>query len=196
MGFRKFLSGGMASAMLVGTLVSGGITSAVTENGVPFIDLAENSWYESYVKYVYDNGIMKGISASEFAPDIPLTRAMFVTILGRAGGDKKDEAASRKFADVEPDSWYSGYVGWAVENGVVEGTSPDTFDPDAPIKRAEIAAMLGRYIDAAGLPTIVKSGIPEGFDDIVDIQDKFVYAEEYIDILVKSEQFVKANVWS
>ena len=137
MTFKKILSGSLAAAMLAGTLAAGSIvTHAEDEN--KFTDLAENGWYNDYVNFVYDISVMNGVSPTRFAPDEPLTRAMFATILGRYAREDENEAAGEKFKDIEKNSWYSGYVGWAAEIGVVEGKSADEFDPNAPITRAEI----------------------------------------------------------
>ncbi|MCI9450505.1 MAG: S-layer homology domain-containing protein, partial [Clostridiales bacterium] len=82
MTFKKILSGSLAAAMLAGTLAAGSIvTHAEDEN--KFTDLAENGWYNDYVNFVYDISVMNGVSPTRFAPDEPLTRAMFATILGR-----------------------------------------------------------------------------------------------------------------
>ena len=48
-----------------------------------FIDVAPNAWYKDAVQYAYDNGLMTGVSANEFAPEATTTRAMIVSILAR-----------------------------------------------------------------------------------------------------------------
>ena len=48
-----------------------------------FIDVAPNAWYKDAVQYAYDNGLMTGVSANEFAPEAMTTRAMIVSILAR-----------------------------------------------------------------------------------------------------------------
>ena len=49
----------------------------------PFTDVKSRDWYSDYVTYVWQNGIFYGVSDTMFAPKDPLTRAMFVTVLGR-----------------------------------------------------------------------------------------------------------------
>lgn len=185
MTFRKVISGSLAAAMLCAILVSGASAEKTAEN-LPFTDISENGWYNEYVDFVYDNSIMKGVSDNRFAPDEPLTRAMFATILGRYAREKENEAAGEKFKDIEKNSWYSGYVGWAAEIGVVEGRSADEFDPDSPIKRAEIAAMLGRYIEYEKYKIDEKDGVPEKFGDAELIYGTYEYAAEHIETLRKA----------
>ena len=54
---------------------------------LPFRDVGAGEWYYGNVKYVYENGIMKGTSDTEFSPEGTLTRAMCVTILHRVAGE-------------------------------------------------------------------------------------------------------------
>lgn len=49
------------------------------------------------------------------------------------------------FSDVDPDAWYAEDVAWGAENGIVEGVGDGLFEPDRPITRAEVVAMLRRY---------------------------------------------------
>lgn len=182
MTFKKVLSGTLAALMLSGSLISGA-TSAEDAEKMPFTDLADGGWYNDYVRFVWENGVMNGTSPVKFEPDSTLTRAMFVTILGRYIKEGKNEAGAEKFADVEKNSWYSGYVGWAAENGIVLGRDDGSFDPDAPITRAEIAAVLGRFMESEKLFPRDIENAPEKFADEKLISDKYSYAEEYIDML-------------
>ena len=83
-----------------------------------FIDVAPNAWYKDAVQYAYDNGLMTGVSATEFAPEATTTRAMIVSILARLEGVTSAEAAG--FTDVS-DEWYATAVNWAANVGVVNG---------------------------------------------------------------------------
>ena len=59
-----------------------------------FIDVAPNAWYKDAVQYAYDNGLMTGVSANEFAPEATTTRAMIVSILARLEGVTTAQAAA------------------------------------------------------------------------------------------------------
>ena len=81
-----------------------------------------------------------------------MTRGMFVTVLGRMADAKGDGAAAAKaFADVAADAYYAPYVAWASENGIVTGTDPGRFEPEATGTREQMAAILARYIGKSGL---------------------------------------------
>ena len=114
-----------------------------------FTDVAANSWYSQAVDYVTRSRLMSGTSTGVFSPDNAMTRAMLVTVLWRAEGQPTASSAA-SFTDAASDSWYSSAVAWAVENGIVNGTSDTTFSPDKSVTRQEIAAILQRYAKYKG----------------------------------------------
>ena len=108
-----------------------------------FIDIAPDAWYKDAVQYAYDNGLMTGVSATEFAPEATTTRAMIVSILARLEGVTTAEAAG--FADVNDNDWYATAVNWAANVGVVNGYEDNTFRPNTAITREQLAAILMNY---------------------------------------------------
>ena len=108
-----------------------------------FIDIAPNAWYKDAIQYAYDNGLMTGVSATEFAPEQTTTRAMIVSILARLEGVTTAEAAG--FADVDDNDWYATAVNWAANVGVVNGYEDNTFQPNTAITREQLAAILMNY---------------------------------------------------
>ena len=108
-----------------------------------FIDIAPDAWYKDAVQYAYDNGLMTGVSANEFAPEATTTRAMIVSILARLENVTSAEAAG--FADVSANDWYATAVNWAATEGIVSGTGEGDFSPNAAITREQLAAMLMNY---------------------------------------------------
>ena len=111
---------------------------------LPFADVTEGAWYYDAVSYVCANGLMDGVSASEFAPEANMTRAMLVTILWRLEGEPVVNYLM-PFADVDGGAWYAEAVRWAASEGIVEGVSASEFAPDAEITREQLAAILWRY---------------------------------------------------
>ena len=107
-----------------------------------FIDIAPDAWYKDAVQYAYDNGLMTGVSDTEFAPEATTTRAMIVSILARREGVESAEAAG--FTDVT-DDWYATAVNWAANVGVVNGYEDNTFKPNTAITREQLAAILMNY---------------------------------------------------
>ena len=112
----------------------------------PFIDVDENDWFYDAVTYVYSEGMMDGISATQFAPNSNLTRGMVVTMLYRLE-DEPRVTGSSGFDDVASGAWYADAVTWAAENGIVNGVSDAEFAPNDNITREQLAAILYRYAE-------------------------------------------------
>ena len=108
-----------------------------------FSDIAPDAWYKDAVQYAYDNGLMTGVSDTEFAPEATTTRAMIVSILARLEGVESAQAAG--FADVDDNDWYATAVNWAANVGVVNGYEDNTFKPNTAITREQLAAILMNY---------------------------------------------------
>ena len=113
-----------------------------------FSDLDTTQWYHEGVDFVLENGLMVGMSDTEFAPNGNVTRAQLVTILYRLEGQPSIEGLENPFEDVTEKDWFYDAVVWAASEGVVNGTSETTFDPNAAITREQIAAILFRYSGA------------------------------------------------
>ena len=116
----------------------------------PFTDVGEMDAFYVAVQYVYENGLFKGMSATEFGPAITMNRAMFVTVLGRLTGVNVDDFTTVTFADCEAGSWYAPYVEWAAKAGIVKGMSATEFAPDAEITVEQALTILYRYMTTMG----------------------------------------------
>lgn len=104
-------------------------------------------WAVADVEWCWRRELMNGVSATLFAPDATMTRAMFVTILGRVEGvDPMRWSSAVSFADVEQGSWYAPYASWAKSTGLIVGRDEHTFAPADPITRQELAVLLRRYM--------------------------------------------------
>lgn len=112
-------------------------------SALPFADVSYTNWYYDAVKFVYDKGIMDGVSYYRFAPDATITRGMVVTMLWRMAGEPYESSAG--FTDVASGRYYSTAVAWAAKNGIVEGMTSSTFAPDQAITREQLASILYRY---------------------------------------------------
>ena len=139
------------------TMPSGKVTveaSFVREGGqtqtpqTTFADVPASAWYYDAVEYVYENGLMSGVSGGRFAPDDTLTRAMLVQTLYAMEG--RPAAASAGFADVASGDWYASAVNWAAANGVVSGVSETGFGPNNALTREQLALILYRFAQYKG----------------------------------------------
>ena len=139
---RRILSLLLTLCLLLSLVPSVALAADVRQ----FDDVSAGAWYYEDVAFVARNGYFKGVSETKFAPDGTMTRAMLATVLARYAGATVDNSRST-FSDVPVNTWYTGSVTWANENGIVNGYGGGTFGPDNPITRQELAAMICRFID-------------------------------------------------
>ena len=118
-----------------------------------FSDVPHGAYYQDAVDWAVENDITSGTSDTEFSPNETCTRAQAVTFLWRANG-QPDAAGNNPFADVSTSSYYNEAVQWAVANNITSGTSPNAFEPDAPVTRAQVVTFLYRN---AGSPSVCGS---------------------------------------
>ena len=119
-----------------------------------FTDISGH-WAKSYIDYVVNKGLFNGMSDTTFAPNTKMSRAMFVTVLGRFCG--VDEAAYQgsSFYDVPAGKWYSAYVSWAVQNNLVSGFPEGDFRPDASITREQMATLIYRFCNYRAIDPMI-----------------------------------------
>ena len=119
--------------------------SDADRSACPFTDLTAD-WYRDAVVWAYKNGVVNGVSATRFAPNAGITREPLVTMLYRYEGSPESTTAL-SFADAASISPYArAAVAWAVENGIVNGMPGNTFQPKGSATRAQLAAILHRFM--------------------------------------------------
>lgn len=123
-----------------------------------FADVSADDYYYEAVKWASENGVTGGIGENLFGAKLPCTRAQIVTFLWRAAGSPEPKGMSG-FVDVSADAYYAKAVAWAVEQGIVSGTSATTFSPDAVCTRAQSVAFLYRAFGE-------KANKAAGFSDV------------------------------
>lgn len=116
---------------------------------LPFLDVSTGAWYYDAVAYVYDKGLMTGVTDSAFGPETTMTRAMFWTVLARMDGRVVNGGTP----------WYAKAQAWALDSGVSDGT-----DPNGTITREQFVTMLWRY---AGTPSV--PGSLAGYPDAASV---------------------------
>ena len=115
----------------------------------PFRDVQSTDWFYGDVQYVFSNNLFKGVSDTAFAPNGPITRAMFVTVLWRAAGSPT-AGGSSPFKDVAAGAYYTEAVNWAAQHNIVLGISSTLFAPNRQVTREQMAAILYRYEQFSG----------------------------------------------
>ena len=123
----------------------------------PFTDVAAADWFADAVAWAYENGVVKGMSATSFAPLQEITREQLAVMLLRyadlCGYDTSARASLKDFADAAKVSDYAAdAMQWAVANGILNGTDGKRLDPAGSATRAQCAAMLVRFLDKFEAP--------------------------------------------
>lgn len=160
LGNGKFTFTMPASSVTVAAVFQAEAAAAPTEPTAPdgwvnpFTDVTTNAWYYDAVGYASANGLMGGTSATTFAPESPMNRAMVWTVIARLAGQTITGA-----------NWVEDTRTWAMAQGVSDGTNPD-----ANVTREELVTMLYRY---AGSPemNVPELGLINGYPDSADISD-------------------------
>lgn len=134
------------SALLALCIVFTLVPTALAAKADDFTDVSRSDWFYDYVDYVSSKGYFRGTTETTFSPQRNMTRAMFVVVLSRFDGAKSDSSQSA-FTDVAPGAWCTAAINWAAANKIVEGKGDGTFAPDAPITRAQMCAIINRYLN-------------------------------------------------
>ena len=116
----------------------------------PFIDVSRRDTFYDGVMFVYNKGLMNGMSEERFGPYFTLTRGMFVTILYRNAGQPDVSALENPFTDVTERQWYTKAVIWAADNGIVSGIGSGKFAPKNDLTREQFTVILYRLLVAEG----------------------------------------------
>lgn len=142
------------------------LTCPVAANELPYTDVSSDDTYYDAIKYVYDHGIMTGVSSTSFGGSLILNRAQLVTILYRISGSE-EEIDPVGFTDVPEDTFYYYPVGWAQENGIVQGFTETKFGPTVTLTNQQLVTFLYRYVDSyKGLSYYLpEPNVAEGLDD-------------------------------
>lgn len=145
----------------VAVTLSDGDTVKVVDNSKTFDDVADNYWGAEAVDFTSSRELFAGTSATTFAPDTAMTRAMIVTVLARFEGVDTTTG----------DTWYEAGQQWAMQNGVSDGSNMD-----ASLTREQLATMLYRYAQSKGYDTTQGGMAIREYADFEQISDYAVEA--------------------
>ncbi|WP_353882572.1 InlB B-repeat-containing protein [Paenibacillus amylolyticus] len=143
------------------------MTKVTTSTG--FQDVSPTDWFYDAVVHVQEKGIFSGTNASSFSPKGTMTRAMYVTALGRMAGVDAGAYSTSSFADVQAGSWYAPYVEWAVKKGITDGTGDRKYSPDATVSREQMATMTLRYFESEQIPYQTENPVTTEPGDLGDV---------------------------
>lgn len=120
-----------------------------------FQDVPPGVWYHDGVAAAVNAGLIKGYDEKRFVPNDNITREQMAVIISRALRMKSAEISEgnpdqvlNKFADrVDIAPWAGQDIALAIDSGIVNGVSADTFAPKASATRAEAAVMILRLYE-------------------------------------------------
>ena len=105
-------------------------------------------WGAESIGFTARRELFTGTGEGLFSPNLPMTRAMFVTVLWRMAGSPAAEGGLT-FTDLKGE-WYRQAVRWAVANGIADGYSAERFGPDDPVSREQMCVFLCRFLEHLG----------------------------------------------
>jgi hypothetical protein len=128
-----------AEAAKMVSIIRGLDTSAAPAS---FEDVKQGAWYSGYINALYAAKLIDGINEKEFAPNGTLTRAQFAKLVVEAYDLDLQPTAKTPFTDVKEGVWYTDYVKTLYANGLINGKTATTFEPNSTIDRADFAKLL------------------------------------------------------
>ena len=122
-----------------------------TADGETFTDVHNGDWYAEAVNWAASKGIIAGFEDGTFRPNDPITREQMAAILYNyaqwKGMDVSARADLSRYSD-QPSAWANEVMQWAVGKGLISGTSATTLDPQGHATRAQVAAILQRFLES------------------------------------------------
>ena len=121
---------------------------------------AQSGWYKAAVDFAQASGLMNGMTATEFAPNVTTTRAMVAQVLYRLAGSPTVLHIAA-IPDADPDAWYYDAMLWASCTGIMQGYEDGTYRPNRAITRQEMATILLRMADVKLGADLVDAALAE-----------------------------------
>lgn len=134
-----------------------------------FTDVPADEWYAGAVDFVFRKGLISGVTATTFCPDMTTDRAMIATVLYRLEG-QPETAADPGYTDVPANAWYNDAVRWAFEHRIMTGSGYEAFQPKRPATREELAVIFRRYAEYKGADTSASNDL-SGFSDQEEVSE-------------------------
>ena len=166
------------------TMPSGRVTveasfAEIAPEPLPFGDVDDGDWFADAVRFVYENGMMNGVSETDFAPHAATSRSMIVTILYRLEGEPVVDYAM-DFTDVAGDAYYAEAVRWAASEGIVGGYGGGLFGSDDAVTREQLAVILYRYAVYKGYDVSIGEDTNIlSYDDFADLSEYAIPAMQW-----------------
>lgn len=151
---------------------------AVIELNKSFSDIVGH-WAQNDIGLLANKLVVDGVTENLFEPDRSISRAEFAALVVRSLG-LGEGAYSGAFTDVQADDWFAGVVGSAVQARIIDGYEDGSFRPNAPISREELAAMVIRAANFAGVKPELTAGQQSAMLAKFKDADQIVWARQEI----------------
>ena len=143
----------LTRAMLV-TILYRSEGSPEVEADSKFSDVKASDWFGAPVIWAAENGIVNGVSETEFAPNNAITREQIAAIMYRYAQAKEYDVAIAKVTAIDGysdaasiSSWATDAIKYTVGTGIMKGKTADTLNPQDKATRAEAATVVMRFIE-------------------------------------------------
>ena len=134
-------------AMIVSILAR--LEGVTTAEAAGFADVDDNDWYATAVNWAANVGVVNGYEDNTFQPNTAITREQLAAILMNyaacIGEDVSNRADLTGYTD-QPSTWAEETMQWAVAEGLISGVTADTLQPQGAATRAQVAAILQRFL--------------------------------------------------
>ncbi|WP_217960039.1 S-layer homology domain-containing protein [Acutalibacter muris] len=155
----------LIAALLTLVLMVSAVTVSASAAAEKFTDVNPNKWYYAAVDYAVGEGLFSGTSAATFSPNEPMTRGMFVTVLGHKAKIDPAQYTESSFSDVKAGKWYAPFVEWAAQNGIVNGVGGGRFNPNQSVTREQMAVILYNYAKFTNCDLTTMGAVLDRFTD-------------------------------
>jgi hypothetical protein len=151
----------LAACAVLCAVLTGGLTVPAAAG---FADVPANHWASESIRLCVERGFFQGQSSSRFGLGGQMTRSSFAVVLCRFFGWETASPAKAVYEDVPADAWYAGAVEAAYRHGALTDQQ-ETFRPDEPITREELAVMLVRAMGYGSIAGLAQD-LPMPFRDV------------------------------
>ena len=152
--------------------------NAKLPKATPMYEDVVDHWARNAIESVSYIGLFKGINETQFGPDVPMTRAMTIAVIGRLEEDLGEHKLDVK--DVADSAYYASALAWAIDNKIVTDLDNGNFRPNDEIKREEVAIYMANYIKYKAYKTESKVVILPSFSDASSMSKE---GKEAVDML-------------
>ena len=140
----------------------------VSEVGLPFLDVSENSWYAKELSYCYHNGYINGTTRISFSPNDNITREQLAAMIWRIEGEPAPDSSAYPFKDKSSD-YSKRAICWATENNIIKGYTDGTFHPKDVCSRQDMVTIFYRYANFKKADTSASVDLTKMFTDASSI---------------------------